>query len=103
MSLLRFLVVLACSATFGVSAANPKTTVEFECGQPRPIGWCAIKRPSKSIYMVADANVVVSGSGGRGYNCINKGESKWCCPLTWVPDSRGNAIIIDFEMTCSRK
>ncbi|POW04377.1 hypothetical protein PSTT_10429 [Puccinia striiformis] len=45
MLLLRFLVVLACLTTFAVSAGNPKTTVEFECGEPRPIGWVCRQAP----------------------------------------------------------
>ncbi|KAH9460985.1 hypothetical protein Pst134EA_017293 [Puccinia striiformis f. sp. tritici] len=103
MLLLRFLVVLACLTTFAVSAGNPKTTVEFECGEPRPIGWCAVKRPWKDIYMVTDANVVVYGSGGRGYNCINKGESKWCCGIRYRPDPGGTTPIFAFEYACSIK
>ncbi|KAI7950963.1 hypothetical protein MJO29_009637 [Puccinia striiformis f. sp. tritici] len=103
MLLLRFLVVLACLTTFAVSAGNPKTTVEFECGEPRPIGWCAVKRPWKDLYMVTDANVVVYGSGGRGYNCINKGESKWCCGIRYRPDPGGTTPIFAFEYACSIK
>ncbi|KAI7942446.1 hypothetical protein MJO28_012473 [Puccinia striiformis f. sp. tritici] len=51
MSLLRLLVVLACSTTLGVYAADPKTTVEFQCSAGRPNGWCAIKDPNKHSYM----------------------------------------------------
>ncbi|KAH9445672.1 hypothetical protein MJO29_011946 [Puccinia striiformis f. sp. tritici] len=103
MSLLRLLVVLACSTTLGVYAADPKTTVEFQCSAGRPNGWCAIKDPNKHSYMMTGANMPANQKGKLGYNCIGKGESKWCCPLSFRPDSKGNTPIITLQETCRIK